>query len=160
MKAVNLTSHRSADLKPLIAFARARVGRLADLARLELRDAPAGVMSYGEASMNAETGASLAVPSLVEVWVSQPWASNYPLPQQYVPELPQIWLQDWSEEVLLVIAHELRHIVQFWEGDNLDAYAMEVDAEAFAIETLYAWRQETAEVTPLLPVSATRRMAA
>lgn len=83
-----------------------------------------------------------SAPSLVEILTSDPM-SFIPHDEKYVDILEGIRVETWEEEVFLTLAHELRHIAQFWpekSDPTLDAYMMEVDAEAFAIQTLAEWR--------------------
>lgn len=140
MKVLNRTQIPTAQLKPLVLFAVARAGQLAEMASLHFepsKDANCGPCT-GLAQMSVALGQP--APSLVKVWLRDP-AAFVPNRQQYVPELEPVQVNTWAEEALLVIAHELRHIVQFWDPDiDLDQHEMEVDAEAFAIETLNAWR--------------------
>lgn len=72
----------------------------------------------------------------------------FPRTSMAVPEIGSVTLYDWREEFVLVLAHELRHVDQFFDvqnrdGDvNLDPYtwAAEIDAENHAVEVLHAYR--------------------
>ena len=106
---------------------------------LRLRDSAPGISSSGLAWRENPLRSSTA-PSLVEVWLGSKY--SYPRYDQHVPELRRIVLFSWEEEVLLVIAHEFRHIHQMHIPVKavVDDHTAEVDAERFAIETLQEWR--------------------
>jgi hypothetical protein len=130
----------NSDLKPMLDFVMARAGAFADMAILIFRDAADSETCHGLATKQWEHG-TCVVPSVAEVWVSEDVPERYPMTQQHVEELAPFQIESWAEELLVVTAHEIRHIVQFWTSPGLDPYDMEVDAEAFAIETLNAWRR-------------------
>lgn len=154
MKVRNRTEIRTAVLKPFLDFARHHAGSLAELTTVEFRKADEGCIvsglalkdEFGGAITGFDFNGTCTEPSLVIIRLSDEDPRHYPHQQQVVPELEPVTINSWIEEVLLVIAHELRHIAQFWDPDfNEDPHMMEVDAEAFAIETLNAWRGATAQ---------------
>lgn len=102
--------------------------------KLRLEDQCVG----GRASNNQEG----AWPHLVELELPAV-TREYPLLERVIPSLPCIELHSFEEEVLLVLAHELRHVAQY-----LDAGAMtwtqderEYDAETYAYDVLERWRR-------------------
>jgi hypothetical protein len=128
-------------LKGLIEFLF-RFAPEAVVARFEVRDGAVGHSTSGRATRFFETRRTL-YPALVEINIGQLPASTYPRLDQHVPDLPPILLRSLEEETVLVIAHELRHVVQFFTSalNTMDERQKEVDAERFAIETLQRWRQ-------------------
>lgn len=139
MKILNLSSRPTQPLRPLVDFILSRLDKSAQLARIQLLDQPnAAQTSSGLAEMRVPGDA--AHPSRVTVYLSYDSAINFPASFQHVPEIKPFEIRSWEEEVLLVLAHELRHVVQFWGDEQMSAHVMEVDAEAFAISTVKAWR--------------------
>jgi hypothetical protein len=84
-------------------------------------------------------------PGLVQLWITQKGTTSYPRLDQYVPELPAVLLRSWEEELFLVLAHELRHIHQFYTRlwRELNDAECELDAEEFAYQALQLWRQRS-----------------
>lgn len=144
MKVLNSSRIPTAQLRPLIEFALSQGDRSSRLARFVFTDAPPGETCSGRAHWNE--GDDAAYPSLVELRLSSPDPRFYPRFDQHVPELEPTRLESWDEEALLVISHELRHVAQFWT-ENMDAHEMEIDAEAFAIQTLHDWRALNRNIT-------------
>jgi hypothetical protein len=70
-----------------------------------------------------------------------------PYLSQHVPELPPVLIHTWQEEVLVVLAHEFRHIEQMWgrciPHTATTSHGMEIDAEQFAIQVLTDWRRKS-----------------
>lgn len=66
----------------------------------------------------------------------------YPHQTQYVRELPPMMVRSFEEELVLVLAHELRHAIQFSLGlqTKLSAKEMEIDAEAAGYSMVEAYR--------------------
>lgn len=66
----------------------------------------------------------------------------YPHLTQYVSELPPIMVRSFEEELVLVLAHELRHAIQFSLGlqRTLSPKEMEIDAEAAGYSMVEAYR--------------------
>lgn len=82
-------------------------------------------------------------PHRVELWLTKPGARQFPAWEQYVPELPMALLMNHSEEILLVLAHELRHVHQFNSSSEFPSgSSLEPDAEQFAYQALFLWRQQ------------------
>lgn len=92
---------------------------------------------------------SLVAPSLVKIILGR--GRKYPRGTSHVDSLGIIKLESWDEEVLFVLAHELRHIDQFWSMTFTDEDAAELDAERFAIKVLKTWRRSV--VTQLQAVA-------
>ena len=86
------------------------------------------------------TEADVATPSLVEVGL-HPEAA-YPRTQRLNRLCPELTFRTWQEEFVAVLAHELRHIDQFWTGSHTRGQELEaeVDAETFAAAVLNAFR--------------------
>lgn len=104
-----------------------------------------GTRIQGEASWLEETAPGAAIfPVRIRIALTAPGSRPYPTRESYVPELEPLQINSWEEELLLVLAHEMRHGEQFLTqlGPSLkwDAHAMEVDAESFAYVALGCWR--------------------
>ncbi len=142
MKVENYSKYPLQRFRPFIDFCLRRCP-LAAMARLKLMDAEEGSSSSGLASSVNKGLVDPAAPSSIEVWLGTKFL--FPRYDQHVQELAKIVLFNWEEEVLLVIAHEFRHIHQMWCEPALESvtnsYEAEVDAERFAVDTLKAWRQ-------------------
>lgn len=144
----NYSMHRLSDLKPLVLFASRHVP-MAHMARLKFVDSQdremcTKGMAYSADPFNQEHRPD---PSLVVIDLSS--VRQYPCQDQYLPEVPAVTLRSWEEEVLLVLAHEFRHIEQYWTWrfEDLIGWEMEIDAELFAIKVLDAWRAARDETT-------------
>jgi len=70
--------------------------------------------------------------------------TSYPRRTTHVREVGSVRLDSWQEELVLVLAHELRHVEQFatWPPRKLMKRAMEDDAERFAVMVLERFRAE------------------
>lgn len=145
MKIENSSQVPTATLRPLLAFALKRTP-LSNMARLEILPGAWGKTTGGYAFMYHPEKPDPIAPSLVRLWVSAGGRCFIPHLQQHVPELAPFPVYTWEEELLLVIAHELAHIRDFWtRPDKLDdAHWLEVSAETFAIDTVKAWREAKA----------------
>src|SRR5437016_4371586 len=95
------------DILPLVAFVAARV-QYADMAYLHLRPGAA----YGLATRNNDDPAG-TTPSRIDIWIER--GRCYPRDDQY-PEagVGAVMFQDWREEFILTLAHEGRHVDQWW----------------------------------------------
>jgi hypothetical protein len=78
------------------------------------------------------------VPSSVLLRLSK--GMKYPTASVYRKSVGQVTFDNWQEEFLFVLAHELRHIDQFWSFEPPRHY--EVDAEKFALEVLAEYREK------------------
>lgn len=81
---------------------------------------------------------SKAAPSLVKLDI--PHNVRYPRTSYHVREVGMVRFKSWDEEVVFVLAHELRHIDQFYTRVLTDHLA-EVDAEKFAVSVLRDYRK-------------------
>lgn len=127
-------------IRPLVCFAAARAGPLAKMTKIVVTDAKGYDASEGYAYQFAAKPTFL-VPALVSIKLGKR-DRLYPHYQHFLPETPRVRLGSWEEETLLLIAHELRHIVQFWNIGlcSLSSHESEVDAENFAVMVLRQWR--------------------
>ncbi len=142
MRILNETDVPTKALETLIDFIQAMLPS-SSVARFEFLDQlPEKSGTSGQASRDNGEGPPVAFPGLVEIWVAPQGRGSFPRLDQYVPDLMPILLRSWEEELVLVLAHELRHIEQFYTdlGTDMDSRAMEVDAETFAYEALRLWR--------------------
>src|SRR5437762_2514269 len=83
----------------------------------------------------AEADEPQPFPCLVTMWVTAPGVRLFPTREQYVPFLPPVLLRSHEEEVMLVLAHECRHVHQFMshsEYGDREQIQLEEDAEEFA----------------------------
>lgn len=85
-------------------------------------------------------------PSLIVLQVSR--NRSYPVKDTYCdekdkPYAEEVTIHSWDEEFVLILAHELRHIDQFFciNGNGLSERQMEEDAEKFAIKVLSSYRK-------------------
>lgn len=86
----------------------------------------------------------LAAPSLIELWVRR----NKEYPVVSVGVCGEIWINNWEEEVVIVLSHEMSHLdsnygypVHYPIDQNEQA---EYSAEVFAITMLEKWKIKTA----------------
>jgi hypothetical protein len=131
------TRHETPKLLPLVEFA-VRQAKYASLATLRLVDArkPDQIIGGYSWKFDPQVGdLTLVAPSLVKMTLSA--AERYPRLQR---ARSGGWCrsssQTWEEEFLLVLAHELRHVDQFWGERITDAHKAEVDAERFALRCI------------------------
>lgn len=70
-------------------------------------------------------------------------ACTYPRTQRLNLRTPKVRFENWQDEFVCVLAHELRHIDQFVLGAFGKGQEMEseVDAETFAAAVLEAWQK-------------------
>jgi hypothetical protein len=137
MKVVNRSKIPTAELLPLLKFALKKIKR-SNLATLYFEDGRRG--GEGETWMWAPSGyqsESPTRPACVIVRVA-PRDSFRPYRDQYVTSLP-VEFKAWEEEVLVVLAHELKHLDDFWTVGE----TTEEGAESFALATLKSWRSLT-----------------
>ncbi|MGH9425427.1 MAG: hypothetical protein ACRD2L_03860 [Terriglobia bacterium] len=137
MKICNSSKRKTKDLRALAEFiaARCQQGFMADLVFSQTKD---GARSEGHAwkdRKEAPEHREGIAPSLVEVTVPDA-NTSYPAYVARVLDHPAIEVSSWQEEVVLVMAHEFRHIDQFWTVPFTDRTASEHDAENFALKTL------------------------
>lgn len=78
----------------------------------------------------------------IEVRLYLSKGKTYPYATRYVVGLPPLLISSFVEEVVLVLAHEMRHAVQFDTGiwQNLSDYELELDAECAGYSVLDSWR--------------------
>lgn len=83
---------------------------------------------------------TLVAPSLIELWVRK----NQEYPVVSVGVCGEVWINNWDEEILLVLSHEQHHLNSFYGypvhyplDQNEQA---EIAAETFAIKLLQKWR--------------------
>lgn len=66
---------------------------------------------------------------------------RYPFKTHECDEVGDIEIRSFSEELVVVLAHELEHVSQFIEGRNTDRHQMEVGAEFMGLVALQEWRR-------------------
>lgn len=131
-------SHRSdKDLQPLVDFVCERTSNSRLAVLLVYTNEIRGGGTIGMAHKHdTDTMLCDGVPGLVTVGVSKdkcyPWAS------EYRKSVGPVRFESWQEEFLFVLAHEFRHIDQFWMLNPPRHY--EVDAEHFAMGILAEYR--------------------
>lgn len=139
-RSANLTAK---DLEPLVEFA-SRGCRNRDLVKVMVLDAKLGKsFGYGRAHMVSPLTTTTDKPSLVQVWVTPGGRART---SRAVPAMGPVTVANWEEEFLLVLAHELRHIDQFWEERFTEdqVAASERDAEGHARGVLRRYRERSA----------------
>lgn len=135
MKVKNRSGIDTNEIKALTSFVEDCTTH-SYMATLEVEPSEDGMSSSGVAyRFNPEHELPQSPPGLVKVSVS---GATYPYLSVHRKASGGVVLQDWREEFVLVLAHELRHVAQFWGGVN--AKQKEVDAERFAIAVLNEWR--------------------
>lgn len=140
--------HSTARIRPLVEFV-ARQTSFSDLALVRVSDTkvPHGKMGGQAWKHRPDVGAlSLVAPSLVDVQVGR--AALYPYVTRHVDEVGDIKVASWEEEFVLVVAHELFHVDQFWTEAFSSEHAAEVDAERRAKRTLQQYRTHTRRRAP------------
>lgn len=143
MKIQNQTNIPTALFRRLLDFV-VPLAPAAALARIEILPGVPGKLSGGLAYKFHPATPDPLAPSLIQLWVSPAGCRFWPHEEQHVPELSPFWVESWEEHLLLVVAHECWHVVDFWNGDlsPVDAvHELEIRAESFAIETVKAWRK-------------------
>jgi hypothetical protein len=135
MQVKNLsTRHPTHKLQPLIDFVASRTRRHSKVA-LYLDDQSSRQITVGA----AHPGIHGVVNPCIRMTLSR-GLGRYPRKTTHVDEVGTILLESWEEEVVLVLAHELRHIEQFSEGKQYEYYEAEVDAERFGLKVLQQYR--------------------
>jgi hypothetical protein len=142
VKVVNESHRAMSDILPLVEFVAART-QYADMAYLHLHpgqylDDGTPRVARGQALKNNSSPAG-TTPSRVDLWLAK--GVCFPRDDEY-PEagVGVVVLNDWREEFVLALAHELRHIDQFW-WTRPTPMNVENDAEKFAVKVLNEWRR-------------------
>jgi hypothetical protein len=136
----NQTDLPRSDLERMVAFVQGLLPKTAAARFAFLPREEGGTKTTGQ----AEDDEPQPFPCLVTVWVTAPGVRLFPAREQYVPFLPPVLLRSHEEEVMLVLAHEMRHVHQFMshaEYVNHQHIQLEEDAEEFAYQALFLWRQ-------------------
>lgn len=137
MKICNSSKKKIKDLRGLAEFVSARCTQ-AFMTDLVFSTAKDGGRSDGHAWKDRKESVSHKegiAPSLVEISVPDENAS-YPAYVARVLDFLAVEVSSWQEEVVLVLAHEFRHIDQFWTTPFTEREAAERDAETFALGVL------------------------
>lgn len=111
------------------------------LATIRVLDAPEEKFTMGGLAYQhcPDESYDVSAPSLIKIWVNK--NNEYPKQDSYVPQVVVVF-QDFEEEFLYVLAHEMRHIDQFWTSlKSIKGYEAEVDAEKFALKVLNLFRK-------------------
>lgn len=138
----NLSRLKNSRLRPLLKFAYRRA-ELPYMTTFVIRDQLPTLNSEGRFWRHQEhSGEQVCIrnsePCLIQLFLS----SGGPYPQDMtIPQSPhQIWVDNWEEEIVLVTAHELRHLDQFLNAvilkDVNDENEREGDAERHAYKVL------------------------
>ncbi len=140
MRIVNESSStKLKTIRKLVKFVEKRF-RFSYFAYLHLcdKDPNWGNMIGGTADKLSGTEFAILnfTPSVVILWLHE--KSNAPFGTTHRKSLGKVIINSWEEEFVLVLAHELRHIDQFWGASFPKHY--EVDAERFAIGVLNEYR--------------------
>lgn len=96
-------------------------------------------LAYKHAPFPFDSYVQFGLDSLVVLTLPKQANHSYPFFSQHVDEVPGIDIGSLYDDILLVLAHELRHIDQYWRGQirsESDRHWSEVDAERFAISIL------------------------
>lgn len=142
MRVENRSVHFATNRLYLIQDFVTRRSRYSDLTTLQLYDAkdPRKICGGYAWQHRPDVGElSLVAPSLIRMTLSR--GNTYPRSTQHIKSIDPIELYSWEEEFLFVLAHEVRHIDQAWNGDVYTDDEAEEDAERYAIETLKAFRK-------------------
>lgn len=171
MLIANLSCKETSELLPLIQFVSGHCDNSA-MANLIIEDS-VGLFSSGRAwKFVPRKGGDhpilgrydFGTPSLVRVGLST--KRHYPKISLHRQSVGPIEVSSWEEEFVFVLAHELRHIAQFWSPNSYPTY-YEVDAESHGKNVLElfrgrntSWLPETDVVEPVVkPRVAARRKA-
>lgn len=128
---------KNGSVQPLVDFCLPHY-KYAHNAAIFIFDEPEpGYVTHGAANkFNLGTALIYGRPSTVEITVSRGlW---YPVLSTHRKSVGEVRFENWKEEVLFVLAHELRHIDQFWSIKPPRYY--EVDAEKHAVHVLSEYR--------------------
>lgn len=123
------------------------------LTTVRLLDAPPDKCSVGGLAYQRcpDDSYDVSAPSLIKIWVTN--HNNYPRKDMYVPEVV-VTFHDFEEELLYVLAHEMRHIDQFWTSlRRVYGHEAEVDAERFALRVLNLWREQKFKMAAVAAIS-------
>jgi hypothetical protein len=153
VKVVNESHRALSDVLPLVEFVAART-TYADMAYLHLHpgqylDDGTPLVARGQALKDNDNPAG-RTPSRVDLWLAK--GVCFPRDDEY-PEagVGIVVLEDWREEFILALAHELRHIFQWWSTLPGTDPNPEHDAESWAVKVLNEWRSEMGR-EPATPV--------
>lgn len=140
MRIQNRSRLKTAAFEKLLSYMEGILPQAAT-ARFELKPRLEDQCVGGRASNNQEG----AWPHLVELELPGV-TREYPLLERVLPSLPFIELHSFEEEVLLVLAHELKHCAQYLDADAMtwEQDERELDAETFAYDVVERWRRRRA----------------
>lgn len=124
----NRSSFSTATLRKLTNFV-AKKCRLPELAHIRVYDGRGEGLAY-KSSPYKDT----PTVSCVEIWLKD---GPFPKVNCYRKRAGKMKIYSWEEEYVLILAHELRHIDQFWT--KMPRF-YEVDAERFAMDVLKTYR--------------------
>lgn len=165
MKIYNHTDIKTRDLLPLVNFVAARC-KTSMMAHLVVTEDPGFRAMNGFAwhrSFDDDHGYDHPVPmydptapSRVTIRFAAP---QYPKTTIYRQSVGKVTVRSWQEEFVQVLAHELRHIDQFWSTSVMPR-EYEVDAERFSHEVLNDWRLEQQRQHRTKPRATARRALA
>lgn len=130
----NETDFSQKRLEQLSDFVSARC-KFPHLAYIRVLPGEAGHVGSGYAFQWNPDFDNVHTPSSVYIYLSR---NTYPAKTIHRKAVGEIVLRSWEEEYVFTLAHELRHIDQFW-GFEAPSFP-EVDAETFAKETLEVFR--------------------
>jgi hypothetical protein len=131
----NNSSLSSRTYQPILNWVRSQF-KINNTIHLELTDVdPAVNMTKGWTGRKAPK-------SPIAIKISVPKKRKFPYVTKHVQELPAVTLGSLKEEIVLVLAHELRHAYQMDIGvfAAMQGYWSEVDAEREAIKILELYR--------------------
>lgn len=128
--------HQTSSIAELVAFV-AGAARLPDRTRLTLSDVENPRHFTGGAA-----GRGCIELALSRGNFAYPYRMQHP-DAAVAKEVPFIQVESWEEEILLVLAHEARHVNQIRQEQFTmdDVHEAEVDAERFAQAVLRSWRR-------------------
>lgn len=127
------------EAKRLVSFIGkyCKYNALATIRFLEHDKPTCGGLAY---QLSPDESFDASAPSLVKIWIGN--GKTYPRRDSYVPEIT-VTFYNVEEEILYVLAHEMRHIDQFWSTIRfVGGHPAELDAERFAVKVLDLWRRE------------------
>lgn len=143
VRVINRGQRRTSEYQALMKFVRARA-KYAAVVNVFLYDDPKlQRMCEGHAFRQDPFFYKGAESSLVTIGIPLKTEERFPYKHAHVPGL-EVTYADWQEEFVVVLAHELRHIEQFWtwkEEDISDTMYTEVDAELFGVTVLRQFRE-------------------
>jgi hypothetical protein len=135
----NESKRTDKHIKPLIEYAKPFF-HYSNLASVYIYTAerPAELTSGFADKFHLGTTLSDGVPSSVLLRLSR--GMEYPTSSIYRKSVGEIVFEDWKEEFLFVLAHEMRHVDQYW-SDQMPRHP-EVDAERYAQYVLDCYRND------------------